>query len=736
MKKELVKETYPVMGMHCAGCVGSVEKALKSADGVETVVVNLATNSAQITFDESQSTFADFKKRVADAGYQLLQDQSREKLASQRTEDFHKLRQKFWMALSLSSIVFVLSMFVGAFAYKNYLLLLLSTPVMIFAGGGFFKSAWKLLLKKSSNMDTLIAFGTGSAFLFSLFNTFFPQVLADQGVVPHVYYESAVVIITFILLGKLLEERAKLGTSKAIEKLYDLQVKEAILLINGRPMVIPLDQVRKGDLLLVKPGEKIPVDGKVKLGNSHVDEQMITGESLPVHRQEGDHVIAGTVNLEGALEIEASQIGGDTLLAGIIRLVEEAQGSKAPVQALADRIASVFVPTVLILALATFLIWLFIGPEPSLTYAFVNTFAVLIIACPCALGLATPTAIMVGVGKAAGKGILIKEASALEMAANISKVFLDKTGTISEGRLEVTAFHTFFPEDENLFNLSLLHDIESKSSHPIAGAVAAYLSDNYHLMPFQAENLENLPGLGVRVSFKEKSYVVGNQRLLSVALTPEQKSLTEQLQEEGKTLVFFADEDQLLALMALNDVVKKESQSAVQNLRQMGVSVEILSGDQKAVTGQVAYEVGVDDFHAELMPDDKIDFVKKAKASGEVVAFAGDGVNDAPALALADVGIAMSTGTDIALETASVAVLKGDLRKLSQLIRLSRVTRRTMRQNLFWAFIYNVVAIPVAAGLLYPFNGFLLDPMIAGAAMAFSSLSVVLNSLLLKSRRI
>ena len=738
MGEQIVDEIYPVQGMTCAACAVAVEKALHKQSGVKAASVNYADNSVKLSFDETAVSFKKLQKSVDNAGYALLQAQSREALARQKQEALLKTRTNFVFALAFTAIVFVLSMFVGPFAWKNELLLALSLPVVAWSGRQFFVNAWKQLTHLSSNMDTLIAFGTGSALLFSIFNTFFPQVLSSQGVAPHVYYESAAVIITFILLGRYLEERAKHSTGKALEKLLDLQVKEATLVQDdGTHKMIPVDAVKQGDYILVKSGEKVPVDGYIAKGSSSVDESMVTGESVPAYKQEGEPVKAGTIIIDGFLEVKTDRVGADTLLGQIIRLVTEAQGSKAPVQQLADRVAGVFVPVVLLLSLATFIIWWLVGPEPGLTLAFVNTFSVLIIACPCALGLATPTAIMVGIGRGAVSGILIKDAIALEKAATINTLYLDKTGTISEGKLSVTAFQTYFDESDNLHLLSILNGIESKSAHPIAEAISSYLTESFMLFPIMANNLKTLPGIGVEATIDDTTYrVVGPAGLGNAKVTESQRAVIQELESAGKTQMFFLKDQELLAIAGLNDIVKKESVASIDALQKAGVKVEMLSGDNEAVCARVAYETGIKDYRSGLLPQEKAEIVEEARKSGQVVAFGGDGINDAPAMAKADVGIAMSTGTDIALESASVTLLKGDLTKLLQLIRLSSRTRSVMRQNLFWAFIYNVIAIPLAAGVLYPVNGFLLSPMIAGAAMAFSSLSVVLNSLRLKTYRL
>lgn len=737
MEQKIVEEIYPVQGMTCAACAVSVEKSLQGQKGVQTAAVNYADNSVRLSFDQSATSFKKLQKSVDRAGYGLLPIQSRESLAEEKANALKRVKSDFLLALVFGGIVFVLSMLVGHFDFKNEILLLLSLPVVFWSGRQFFISAWKQLKQFRSNMDTLIAFGTGSAMLFSIFNTFWPQVLASQGMKAHVYYESAAVIITFILLGKFLEERAKHATGKALEKLLDLQVKQVTRLNGDKEELISIDAVLPGDWLLVKAGEKVPVDGTIVQGESSLDEQMVTGESVPVFKKENDGTKAGTVVLDGLLVIKTEKVGAETLLGQIIKLVREAQGSKAPAQRMADKIAGTFVPVVLLLALATFAIWWFLGPEQGLTLAFVNTFSVLIIACPCALGLATPTAIMVGIGKGASLGLLIKDAQALENAANIDTLFLDKTGTISEGKLTVTAFHTYFQEEDNLHLLSILNGIESRSVHPVAEAIASHLTENFMLFPMMVNQLKTLAGIGVEANIEEETYrVVGPNGLGEAQLSTAQQAVINELTREGKTQVFFLKGDGLLAIIGLNDVVKKESVHTIVALKKRGIEVAMLSGDHETVCASVAYETGIENYQAGLLPQQKSELVKAAKNEGKKVAFAGDGINDAPAMSEADVGIAMGTGADIALESASVTLLKGDLSKILKLVTLSTKTRATMRQNLFWAFAYNVVAIPIAAGVLYPVNGFLLNPMIAGAAMAFSSLSVVLNSLRLRQARL
>ncbi|WP_172796019.1 heavy metal translocating P-type ATPase [Roseivirga echinicomitans] len=733
----MIKDTYPVEGMHCAGCASTVEKTLKNSKGVQEASVNYATNTVTLVYNDSEVDFKLLQKYVKGAGYTLQAKKDKASVDASREEGLIKTQRSLALAISLGVVVMVLSMFVGDFPYKNWVLLGFSFPVVFISGWRFFTSAFSQIKRGAVNMDTLIAFGTGSAFLFSMFNTIFPEVIMNQGLQVHVYYESAAVIIAFILLGKYLEEKAKFSTSKAIEKLYELQVKKVIRIEDGEQNEILFEKVQLNDILLVKAGEKIPVDGKIIFGRASLDEAMISGESLFVEKSEGDEVKAGTINIDGSLQVKTEKLGEDTVLGKIIQMITEAQGSKAPAQQLADKIAGIFVPIVLGLAALTFVIWYFVGPDPALTYAFVNTFSVLIIACPCALGLATPMAIMVGIGKGAKNGILVKDAVALENASKVTKLFVDKTGTISEGKLSVTDFKTFFKEDNNLELLSVLSGMEAASNHPIAGAVTDYLDENYSLFPVQIKELKTIAGVGLATTLDQHDYkIVGKSGLKELTLSDEVDDLIKSHDKEGRTQVFFIRDEKVLAVIALKDTVRKSSAALVAQLQKRGIEIEMLSGDNEQICANVARETGIKKFQASLMPDDKHAIVKQAKADGHIVAFAGDGINDAPSMAEADLGIAMSTGADVALESASVTLLNGDISKLYQLILLSEKTTKTMKQNLFWAFAYNVVAIPLAAGVLFPVNGFLLNPMIAGAAMAFSSVSVVLNSLRLRSSKI
>ncbi|MFT6871229.1 MAG: Cu2+-exporting ATPase [Roseivirga sp.] len=727
------QETYtlPVKGMTCAACATSIEKTLKKQEGVDSAQVNYATNTVLLELS-GDAKLPQLKKAVKKSGYDLLLDKTE---IDSKGSELKGLERHLYLALPLTVVIVVLSMFIGSFEYKNSVLLLLTLPVLFWSGLRFYKSAINQMSRLSVNMDTLIATGTGAAFLFSLAVTLFPTLLTDQGQTAHVYYESAAVIVSFILLGKYLEERAKSKTSSAIEKLYSLNVNTVIRLKNGEQEKVKIEEVAIGDLLLVKAGDRFPVDGVLVEGESTIDESMLSGEAMPVEKLVGDFVKAGTVNLRSSLQVRAEKLGAATVLGQIIKMVSEAMGSKAPAQKLADKIASVFVPIVLALALVTFCVWYFLVPDASLTLAFVNTFNVLIIACPCALGLATPTALMVGIGKAASKGILIKNAIGLEKAKQIKKLFLDKTGTISKGKLEVTDSKLFFPDDEKLELLSILNGLEFSSSHPIASAIVDHLNQEYQLFPFQISQVDTLPGVGLVAKIEDVTYEVsGMDTSRTQRLSKEQVSLVKSFQEKGLSIVLFWKNEELKGCFGLKDTLKSNSRNIVSALQSKGISIEILSGDHEAAVASVAYEVGIDQYRSGLLPADKARIIGEAKKMG-VVGFVGDGINDAPALAKADLSIAMSTGTDIAIESADVTVMAGDLGKIGELIRISGQTVRTMNQNLFWAFIYNVIAIPIAAGVLIPVNGFMLNPMIAGAAMAFSSLSVVLNSLRLKATK-
>jgi P-type Cu2+ transporter len=593
-------------------------------------------------------------------------------------------------------------------------------------------------MHRSANMDTLIALGTGVAFVYSLFNTLFPEYLIRFGIEPHIYYESTVVIITLVLFGNLMEARAKEKTSSAIEKLIGLQPNQATLLKDGNQILVPIDDVQVDDLILIRPGEKIPVDGKVVEGSSYVDESMVTGEPLAVGKKEGDTALGGTINKNGSFTMRAEKVGTDTMLSRIIMMVQDAQGSKAPVQKLADKISSIFVPIVVAIALISFGIWIYLGPEPAFTNALIILVTVLIIACPCALGLATPTAITVGIGKGALNGILIRNAEALEKSRDIDILLIDKTGTVTKGKPEVTDVVNSPEIDTKLFR-NLLFTIESNSEHPLAEAIVNGLKKEANVSQLKVSGFENTPGKGVGAFYKDHHYKIGSPRLLKENNIQPVGGLMDQiirLEQEGKTVVVVLRDSSLIGLVAVKDTIKESSPHAIKTLQEMGIQVVMLTGDSKYNAEKIGMEVGITEIVAEVLPEEKADWVLKYQAEGKKVAMAGDGINDAPALALADVGIAMGTGADIAMESAQITLVKGDIGKIAEAIKLSRETVKTIRQNLFWAFFYNVISIPVAAGVLYPINGFLLSPMIAGGAMAFSSVSVVLNSLRLKMKRV
>ncbi|MFM2307013.1 MAG: Cation-transporting ATPase PacS, partial [Bacteroidota bacterium] len=610
----------------------------------------------------------------------------------------------------------------------------LATPVVLWFGKDFFINAWKQTRHRSANMDTLVALSTGVAYLFSVFNTVLPHFWHQRGLHAHVYFEASAVVVAFILLGKMLEEKAKGNTSSAIKKLMGLQPKTVTVVhAGGHTTETSIDKVMVGDVLLVKPGEKIAVDGIVTDGESYVDESMLSGEPAPVLKKKEDKVFAGTINQKGSFRFSALKVGSQTMLAQIIKAVQDAQGSKAPVQKLVDRIAAVFVPVVIVIALIAFVAWWLLGGENGFTQGLIALVTVLVIACPCALGLATPTAIMVGVGKGAEMGILLKDAESLELAKKANVVVLDKTGTITEGKPMVTGIK-WVKEDEYL--KQILYTIESKSEHPLADAVVKHFKG---ALPVLLSKFESITGKGVSAVVIADTYYVGTRKLLEengVYISNELLAVATVWSHEAKTVIWFANSKQALAVLAISDKVKDTSATAIAQLKQMGIAVHMLTGDNEATAQAIALQTGIDNYKAEVLPQQKAEFIKQLQASGKVVAMVGDGINDSTALAQADVSIAMGTGSDIAMDVARMTIISSELTKIPQAIHLSRQTVATIRQNLFWAFIYNIIGIPVAAGLLYPFNGFLLNPMLAGAAMALSSVSVVSNSLRLKWSRI
>ena len=730
------KDTFPVLGMSCASCASRVEKTLNGQPGVQEASVNYAAATVQVIYDADQCDATILKAAVQHAGYDLLIDDQKD--ASGGAEKAHVARYKNLKKRTLGAImlalpIMVLSMGFMDVPWVNYLVWLLATPVVFVLGRGFFVSAWKQLKHGTCNMDTLVALSTGIAYIFSLFNLFFPDFWLERGIEPHVYFEASSVIIAFILLGRLLEERAKRNTSAAIRKLIGLQPKTVTVLTVDGERILPITAIRQGDTVVVKPGERIAVDGVVDEGQSYVDESMLSGEPMAVHKRKGAKVYAGTINQKGAFRFVADKIGQDTLLAQIIRMVQDAQGSKAPVQKLVDKIAAVFVPTIITIALLAFVAWIVLVPENGFTHGLLALVTVLIIACPCALGLATPTAIMVGIGKGAENGILIKNAESLEVAEKVNTVVLDKTGTLTEGHPQVT--DAVWLKDEVKLK-SVLLSLEKMSEHPLAEAVVMFLQDT-QVLP--VEHFCVLPGRGVEGYVDGKKYKVGNLALAKerkINVDPLLQTKAEKWINEAKTVIVLADEEKALGVFAITDRLKDTSIRAIEALHKQGIDVWMLTGDQVEAAGEVAKQVGITHFKAGVLPQDKASFIKELQAEGRKVAMVGDGINDSAALAQADLSIAMGQGSDIAMDTAMVTILSSDLVKISDTIRLSHQTVRTIHQNLFWAFFYNLIGVPIAAGVLYPINGFLLNPMIGGAAMAFSSVSVVTNSLRLRKKHI
>lgn len=729
------KQTFPVTGMTCAACAISVESIIKATEGVKDAGVNYANQSAWIEYSD-EVTIEEIQNRTRSIGYDLIVNVEDPFQAQQEQQQKHyeALKRRTILAILLSIPITVIGMFFMDMPYGNYIMMALSTPVVFYLGRSFFTNAYKQAKHGKANMDTLVALSTGIAYLFSVFNTFFSEFWHERGLHAHVYFEAAAVIVAFISIGKLLEEKAKSNTSSAIKKLMGLQPKTVTIIEAGKEREIPIAEVLIGNILIVKPGDKIPVDGEVTNGISFVDESMISGEPIPVEKTKGGKVFAGTINQKGSFEFKAEKVGGDTILAHIIKMVQEAQGSKPPVQKLVDKIAGIFVPVVIGIAILTFVAWMVLGTENALTHALLTSVSVLVIACPCALGLATPTAIMVGIGKGAENNILIKDAESLELGHKVNAIILDKTGTITEGKPVVTELLWKDNGSDSLLHKQLLYSIETQSEHPLAEAVTEVLKqDNIQSVPI--DQFESITGKGVKASKEGNEFFIGNQKLMDeykVKIDSTLLTHASQWQKEAKTVVYFSNAKETLAAIAIADKVKANSKEAIKTLQDNGIDVYMLTGDNQQTAQAVATEVGLTHFKAEVMPSDKALFVKELQAQGKVVAMVGDGINDSHALAQADVSIAMGKGSDIAMDVAKMTLITSDLNMVPKALKLSSKTITTIKQNLFWAFIYNLIGIPVAAGLLYPFNGFLLDPMIAGAAMALSSVSVVGNSLRLK----
>jgi len=760
-------KTYKIKGMHCASCAGIIEKTFKKTDGVESVEVNYGTETAKVSFDESKINPQHLSQKIEKLGYSLdlptademrmsesehaghlgLNQSKKEKLAevaSQRTlvlsaiplaifsifvMSWDILAQYGWVPMMNNTIK----------EFFHHLLPIFATYMLFVVGKPYLLGFYRFLRYGKANMDTLIGIGTVAAFVYSFAVTAFEDVLKPFINVEHTYYDVTIVVITFIALGKYLEARSKIKTGDAIEKLLNLQAKTALVFRDGKEIDISINEVKHGDFIIVKPGAKIPVDGIITEGTSFINESMVTGEPMPTQKKIGDSVISGTLNTTGSFIFKATKVGSETLLAQIIKMVEEAQGSKAPIQALADKISSVFVPIVLVIAFLSLGTWLIFGTgslgfSQALSYALVSFVGVLVIACPCAMGLATPTAIIVGVGKGAREGILIKDAATLEKLHKVDTVIVDKTGTITIGKPTLVDIQNQSDLKDEEF-LSILASLEKKSEHPIAHAIVNYAEEK-NIKLTDISNFESIQGKGIKGSINSTEYFVGNTKLVSDLRISFEVSKLDKFTEQGKTPVILATREKVLGFVMVSDEIKAESIEAVKNLHTLGIKVIMLTGDDEKAAKHIASLVGIDEVIAHVLPQDKLAKIKDLQAQGKIVAMAGDGVNDAPALAQADVGIAMGTGTDVAIESAGITLLGGDISKLVKAIKLSKMTMRGIKQNLFWAFIYNIVGIPLAAGLFYPIFGWLLNPVFAGFAMAMSSVSVVSNSLRIKAKKL
>ena len=728
------KITVPVLEMSCAVCANNVENEVRSILGVDSATVNFAANTLTVSFDPKKTSLLQIKSAVQAIGYDLvIEENNREKIQEKaEKQHYQSIKKRTITAWILSIPLMGISMTIMHQNWANWVMLLLTLPILSFCGQSFYINAWKQLRHKSANMDTLVSLSTIIDFLFSLFNTIYPDFWTKRGLEPHVYYEAAGMIIAFVLLGKLMESKAKNNTSSAIKKLMGLQPQTAHLLTTEGEKEVPLNILKPGDLIRVKPGEKVPVDGIVFDGNSYVDESMISGEPIPVEKQSKDKVLAGTINQKGTFSITATQVGTQTILSQIVHMVQEAQGSKAPVQRIADKISSYFVPIVIIIAIITFIVWLLVGGNDFFSYALLSAVSVLVIACPCALGLATPTALMVGIGRGAENHILIKDAFALENLCKVNCIVLDKTGTITQGHPAVTAEIWLQTPDTEM--LSVLLSAEQKSEHPLALAMTDFLLKK-EIQPISVTSFQSLTGQGITVEYNKNFFWVGSLKMAADQTTtfPESvKPVLKQWQNDGQSIVCYGKQNRILAIFALSDPIKESSKYAISSLQKKGIEIHLLTGDNRHTANSVALKLGIKNIQADALPSGKEEYIKTLQNKKKFVAMVGDGINDSQALARADVSIAMGKGTDIAMDVAMITLITSDLSLLSKAINLSRRTVRIIRENLFWAFIYNIIGIPIAAGLLYPICGILLNPMWASAAMAFSSVSVVLNSLRLK----
>ncbi|WP_280743943.1 MULTISPECIES: heavy metal translocating P-type ATPase [unclassified Parabacteroides] len=734
MKKTETK-IVPVLDMSCAVCANNVESTVKKLAGVVDASVNFAANTLKVTYVPTDISLDNIKSAVQSAGYDLVVDEEEDALEKRdeiSRKKYERLKRNTIGSWVLAIPLAVLAMVFMHLPYANWVMMALALIIMLLFGRSFYVNGVRHALRGSANMDTLVALSTSIAFLFSLFNTVYPQFWTDKGLEAHVYYEASGIIIAFVLLGKLLEERAKNSTSSAIKGLMGLQPKTARRLVDGKEEEVPIALLQVGDRVSVRPGEKIPVDGILVNGSSSIDESMLSGEAIPVMKSKGDKVLAGTINQKGAFSIEATGVGKATVLAQIVQMVQEAQGSKAPVQRIVDKISRIFVPVVVLVAVITFVVWLVVGGESYFSYALLSAVSVLVIACPCALGLATPTALMVGMGKAAERHILIKDAFALENLCKIDTVVLDKTGTLTEGVPQV--IDSYWLSDPNICYLDILYTAEMKSEHPLASAIVKWMEDS-GASEFEPKSFESITGQGVRMEVGDQTYWVGNRAMMEIFGTKVPDNVVKHIDRwnmNGNSIIYYGGEGKLLAVLAITDRVKPTSLIAVDKLKYLGIDVHLLTGDTEKSAEVVSTVLGIQQYKAGVLPDDKDQYIKNLQHLGKRVAMVGDGINDSQALARADVSIAMGKGTDIAMDVAMVTLMTSDLSLLPEAIRISRQTVRQIKQNLFWAFIFNVIGIPLAAGVLYPINGLLLNPMIASAAMAFSSVAVVTNSLRLK----
>jgi len=734
--KNIVKKTLPVLNMSCAACANSSQNILRRQEGVIYADVNFANGTGTIEYDKDVTDPEKLKQALQAAGYDLMIEEDnniQNKLDELHVQKFRSLKNKTIGAILLSIPLVVIGMTPSLMhmPYANFIMWALATPVVFILGKQFFIGAYKQARNKTANMDTLVALSSGVAYLFSVFNTLFPQFWISRGLEPHVYFEAAAVVISFVLLGKMLEEKAKGNTSSSIKKLMGLQPKTVTIISNDEQLDISIEKIEKDNIILVKPGEKIAVDGVVTQGSSFVDESMISGEPIALEKTEGSKVFAGTINQKGSFRFKAEKVGSETLLSQIIKMVQDAQGSKAPVQKLVDKIAGIFVPVVIGIAILSLIIWMIFGGEIGFSQGLLSLITVLVIACPCALGLATPTAIMVGIGKGAENGILIKDAESLERSKNINAVILDKTGTLTEGSPVVTDIKWIKSETQELRNI--LYSIEKSSEHPLAEAICSFLKTESRFI--DDISIKSVTGRGITGTYNYKKYFVGNIEMAKdndIVINDDIMKLIDNGLKQANTVVLFGYNYELVCIISIADKIRISSPTAVRQLKELGADVYMLTGDNEQSAQAVAYFTKIDHYTANMLPADKVGFVKGLQAENKTVAMVGDGINDSVALAQSDVSIAMGKGSDIAMDVAKMTIVSNDLTKIPQAIRLSKQTVKTIKQNLFWAFIYNLIGIPIAAGILYPFTGFMLNPMIAGAAMALSSVSVVTNSLRLK----